>query len=227
MWRKVRRSLKSRRVAPEGEGESSPNNGSESGFTEGGVELKSKQGCTAFLRRRKTPILPTIVEERPSQTLCPPDPPLEDKPSKIPILQSILRFRLKLSLANTDLRRLTKDRLTNSPVDSDGSDGQPGTADGEIPADLAEAVVPPEADAAVAVIRVDVVPGPQDNLTTDSPTALDADVDPQAELEPDTPDDRVPSARTRVAWAKVNQVFTIPSRGEQELPSSSPDKKED
>src|SRR6218665_948162 len=224
MWRKVRRSSKSRRVAPEGAGESSPNNGSESGVAQqGGVELKAKRGCMAFLRRRKTQVLPTIVEESSSQMLCPPDPP----PIKTPMLQSILRFRLKLSLANTDLRRLTKDRLTNSPVDSDGSVGQPGTADGEIPADLAEAVVPPEADAAVAVIRLDVVPGPQDNLTTDSPTALDADVDPQAELEPDTPDDRVPSARTRVAWAKVNQVFTIPSRGEQELPSSSPDKKED
>ena len=205
-------------MAPEGEGESSPNNGSESGVTEGGVGFKSKQGCTAFLRRRKTPILPTIVEERPSQTLCPPDPPLEDKPSKIPILQSILRFRLKLSLANTDLRRLTKDRLTNSPVSIDGSDSQPGTADGDMPADLAEAVASPEADAAVEVKRIDVAPAVQATLTPDSLTPL-------SELEPDTPDDRVPSARTRVAWAKENQVFTIPSRGEQEQPSSSPDKK--
>jgi|SRR6218665_1564266 len=224
MWRKVRHSLKSRRVAPEGAGEFPPNSDSESGPSENiGVELRAKKGCLAFLRRRRQPILPTIAEESSSQMLCSPDLPS----TRTPFLQSILRFRLKLSLATTDLRRLSKDRLTSSPVSLDGSDGQPGSADGEIPADLAEAVVPPEADAAVAVIRVNVAPVHQANVTTDSLTALDADAEPQAELVPEAPDDRVPSARTRIAWSKVNEVFTIPSRGEQELPSSSPDKKED
>jgi len=227
MWRRIRRGLKSRRIAPLDGGESEAGVDTDGGSSPNlAVEPAAdrSRGCLAMLRRRRAKTLQTIVEERSSEILN-----LTRTPVVRSRLQSILRFPLKFSSAKTDLRRLaTSDDAPSSNIDSLA--GQPDVADVDLTTEQAEAAnTEAEAEDAVGIglKRVDASQALHTAGSNESLVTIDLGQEPQTELEADTPDDRVPSLRTRIAWGKEDMIKIIPARGELELPSSSPEEERD
>lgn len=194
MWRVIRKRLQSRKVTPhedESGGQQSDKLQSLPTSEECGAEVgdevavERKRGCLGFLRRRKRQILPTIVEESSSQGLLEPQSPLKEKRSRVRTAKSVLQSILRFPLKRC--RGHTDLRIT---TDEETAEGQESDSVNDVTPTLE----------------------PVQNDPDEYQTGENLPQVSQSELEPEAPEDRPPSTRPKISFAKEDSVLFIQPR---------------